>query len=627
MMDKTTQQKSNKEYKKKGKDIILLCLAFLVILGITAQSVQKTEATSQEDAAISCAESILEQLYIIQAVLEEQKADQTDQVQQMAEKPADQASQETEDLDPNIRYQMNQPCHFLMFIDNSMALDIDAYRNINTEVPLDSEGAVDIKQNRWLAYIADTVLDRYIREYGGKDALYTVRWASDELPEDCKDLCAFEICGEDITIKVIYSHRTGIENVTIENLDGARPRPEEYRHYADGAGICNSRHLYYKYDEKVYCKVIDPGQAGKVQCFRNVGSAAGAAPGTDDLIYYIADQAVDRYIRDFKGESGTYQVTLTGKEPCPEGGNTYEIQAECGNALLLIKYSDNSWVAVMEAQDEELDIGTADQNDIIYKVGRRNKLKKLKFTIDKYLYLRPITRLTNLEELSLFVATDKYLNLSPIGELTQLKKLSMHETTRRTHEVSYFLKKLKELEYLSVGNFKVDDLSFLRELTQLKNLYVSYVEDADFSCLESAAMLEGYLEVRGYHIRNTEVLAKAEKLHSITLWEMEKDPQKRGSINMETFSQMKELESMTIVRLRVEDLAPISGLQNLEELTLVDTGIGDIRCLASLSNIRELKIYGENAEQLKEQAEKNLTNVQSIYIDEKVPEQLYYFID
>lgn len=268
--------------------------------------------------------------------------------------------------------------------------------------------------------------------------------------------------------------------------------------------------------------------------------------------------------------------------------------------------------------DKELNIGVATQEDI-EKAGQRKNLKTLRLAVNERLYINPIANLTDLEELFISVGTKSPLDLSPIGEMTQLKTLYMFEYYEQTHDVSSILGNLKELERLDVMRFRVKDLSFLCGMTKLKYLTVYYVADADLAYLENAEVLEDFLYLQGYRIRNPECLAEATKLRSIFLWEMEENPLERENIDMEAFSQMQTLERMVLVQLKVEDLAPISELPNLDEIILVDIGVEDIRCLASLPNLKRLEIYGENAEQLKEQAQQYLTGLEFIRVDESIP--------
>lgn len=268
--------------------------------------------------------------------------------------------------------------------------------------------------------------------------------------------------------------------------------------------------------------------------------------------------------------------------------------------------------------DKELDIGVATQEDI-ENAGQRKNLKTLRLAVNERLYINPITNLTDLEELFISVGTKSPLDLSPIGEMTQLKTLYMFEYYKQAHDVSSLLGNLKELERLDVMRFRVKDLSFLRGMTKLKYLTVYYVADADLAYLENAGVLEDFLYLQGYRIRNPECLSEATKLRSIFLWEMEENPLERENIDMEVFSQMQALERMVLVQLKIDDLAPISELPNLEEIILVDIGVEDIRCLASLPNLKSLEIYGENAEQLKEQAQQYLTGLEFIRVDESIP--------
>lgn len=76
-----------------------------------------------------------------------------------------------------MKYQIEQPCSFLVHSTDSLhgfESDLCQYHNIVESDLL----VVDEKGNKWngtwKAYIADEVLDKYIREYGGEDTLYHI---------------------------------------------------------------------------------------------------------------------------------------------------------------------------------------------------------------------------------------------------------------------------------------------------------------------------------------------------------------------------------------------------------------------------------------------------------------------
>lgn len=598
--------------QKLIKFMVLLLIAVAVILMAADSRKSKTKKPPLHNAAVSCVGNQGKSRCISNPML--------DECYRLSTEKAPYTEQTIDTDDPNVKYQLEQPCHFMIYVDYRMGLAGYSHRNIDTACLYDGEGQPDLHKE-WIAYLADTVLDRYICEYGGKDALYTVDWAHGGLPDDCDELRIIDVSGENVRLKILFSYKTSVVSVTIENTDGAETRADECIRYANDSSFLLENGLRYNFDEKVYWMIINPEHADKAHRFRNV--AVNDDSGIDARGYYIADQVIDRYIRDFAGIDDIYQVRLAERKFTISHGNTYKIQAESGNALLLIEYSDDSWIVSVEAQDEELDIGVAEQEDID-KAGNQKILKKLHLALRDSLDIEPISGLTNLEILDVTVGTDKSIDLSPIGRMTWLKELRLYETERQTHEVSYFLENLKELEELSVAFFRVDNLKFLMGMTKLKTLAVLFVEDSDLAYLKNNRMVE-YLNVKGYNIRNTEPLAGMDNLRHVILWEMERDPEKRGKINMEAFSNKQSLESLTIVRLGVEDLSPISDLQNLEEIVLVDTGIEDIRCLASLPNLDKLEIYGEGAQQLKEQAEKYLAGVRAVTINEEVTEQRFYY--
>lgn len=77
-----------------------------------------------------------------------------------------------------LTYLLSEPCHFIMFVNLYDALDTYEYRNIDDEMLYDEDGNRTYMQG---AYIADVVLDKYIREYGGKRGQYHIKDTSADL--------------------------------------------------------------------------------------------------------------------------------------------------------------------------------------------------------------------------------------------------------------------------------------------------------------------------------------------------------------------------------------------------------------------------------------------------------------
>ena len=181
------------------------------------------------------------------------------------------------------------------------------------------------------------------------------------------------------------------------------------------------------------------------------------------------------------------------------------------------------------------------------------------------------------------------------------------------------MEKLEQLEKLEIVNSKLENLSFLQGLGQLKYLSLSQVADADLSYLKSAKNLTDFFYLEGYHIRNLEVLSEAKNMERLFLFELESDYAKREEIQMELFSGMQNLKSLTLVQINAHNFDLFAKFKNLEELVLADVGIEDIQCLNSLKKLKELKIFGGNSSVLAEQAQRYLPELDYIWIDDELP--------
>lgn len=100
---------------------------------------------------------------------ESEEADLKRKIKIQKEKPSlmEKVAGENEYYLDALKYQISLPCSFLMHVITDNPTELCEYRNINTDNILDEWGNVALKYTED-AYIADAVLDKYIREYGGR---------------------------------------------------------------------------------------------------------------------------------------------------------------------------------------------------------------------------------------------------------------------------------------------------------------------------------------------------------------------------------------------------------------------------------------------------------------------------
>ncbi|MGN0280464.1 MAG: leucine-rich repeat domain-containing protein [Lachnospiraceae bacterium] len=531
-------------------------------------------------------------------------------------------SNEREYRQKSLTYQLAEPCHFILSTNLYCALEVYEYRNIDDETLYNDYGERILMQE---AYLADIVLDKYIREYGGKEGQYSIRDTSADLGDPWETglfvVYTFEISNEDTTLRVLWSLYdylvcVYIEDSELEEITELEKMTYLYWEEVYGSDISSE-------EEDAYWMLIAPNAPAESCHYRNVDLdyAEKRNVRCNEWEYYIADQVIDRYIRDYGGEDAIYSISPVEDKERQSDNNSgvAQIQAECGEVKLLIQYTKEEWLISVEIEDEDLDIGWASDEEI-EKAGERKNLKRLKMVVDVYSNLMPLSNLVNLEELSMTVNTSgKTKDLYYVGQMTHLKKLYLFSNDSGTYLNTLFLDNLTEMESLEVMRFKIKDLSFLKDMRKLRYLVVTFVDDANLEYLENADLLDNFFYIQGHNIRNVESLTGARNIRSIILVEMETNPDQLESINLEAFSQMEELNSLVLVRTQIDDLTPIANLPNLEKLVLSNTGIEDIQCLSTLTNLKEIWLCGENSEELYEQAQELFPQIQINVTDDEYP--------
>lgn len=257
-----------------------------------------------------------------------------------------------------LTYLLSEPCHFIMFVNLYSALDTYEYRNIDDEMLYDEDGYRIYMQQ---AYIADVVLDKYIREYGGQRGQYHIRDTSANLGNSWEtglwSVSSFEISNDSAKLQVTWDAHNSFVCVYIEGAEWEEVTELEKMTYL----YCQDMYAHYctsaKYDE--YWLLIDTEFQQKEYCYRNVEPNMETADDNelkcDERAYYIADQAIDKYIRDYGGNDSLYNVELTEiEEDMENGGYVYVLSVENledPEQRIQIEYSDASWLVSVKVPD------------------------------------------------------------------------------------------------------------------------------------------------------------------------------------------------------------------------------------------------------------------------------------
>lgn len=514
----------------------------------------------------------------------------------------------------SIKYQVNWACDFLVYVDFFCSTDTYEFRNISTENLYKEDGDTNFGYMQQ-AYIADVVVDKYIREYDGKNTEYNVQRIMDKLPDNLNDIWYMEISTETTTLIALWSGYSNIVSVRIteegRNIESKKMEFINYLRCMD-----ENEEKITRENKNVFYLIVEPKDTEKVY-YRNLNIKKRSLEAGDadySMKYYIADQIIDRYIRDYQGKDAVYELHQNQLTNFESHEITEVVTIENDNTSLKMEYSEATWLVKVEILNGELELGRATQEDI-NRIGQLQDTRRLQITIDsENLNLAPLANLKNLEELSMTVTGElKNLDISFIGELGQLKKLTVVGYTGNLS----FLKNLKKLEEIYFLNSEVRELSCFEELEELRKLSISDVQDTDIGNLKKLTKLEK-LHLKGRHVRNFECLVEKKKLEYLYLSEVDTNSENREVFQVNILSDMIDLKDLYIVRMKIEDITPISDLPSVEKIVLVNTGIENIECLAALPKLKTLEIYGEITEKVKEQSEKYFSELERVVIENEI---------
>ncbi len=139
----------------------------------------------------------------------------------------------------------------------------------------------------------------------------------------------------------------------------------------------------------------------------------------------------------------------------------------------------------------------------------------------------------------------------------------------------------------SLINFKFRDLSCIRSLVNLRELYCSDMRSIDFNL----SPIQGLPNLQILNFSGT---------------------------NIQDLSPIQGLPNLQILNLsgtNIQDLTPIQGLTNLQILNLFATNIQDLSPIRGLTNLQVLNFTGENIQDLS--SIQNLINLQILDLDVK----------
>lgn len=89
---------------------------------------------------------------------------------------------------------------------------------------------------------------------------------------------------------------------------------------------------------------------------------------------------------------------------------------------------------------------------------------------------------------------------------------------------------------------------------------------------------------------------------------------------MDAFAKMDKLTHLYLVKLKINDLTPVSQLPELKTICPVGTDIADIECPGKLEMPESVEIYGYGNKYVINQATQNLSNLQRLTVTDDIPD-------
>ncbi|MFR0575299.1 leucine-rich repeat domain-containing protein [Bifidobacterium boum] len=225
--------------------------------------------------------------------------------------------------------------------------------------------------------------------------------------------------------------------------------------------------------------------------------------------------------------------------------------------------------------------------------------------------LASVAKLTNLEDLHLYLSNTQVSDVSALAKLTNLNVLDLSGT--RVSDVSA-LAKLTNLFTLDLSGTRVSDVSSLAGMTNLNSLGLSDTKVSDAALASVAKLtnlwsldlsktqvsdvsaLANLTELNWLDLSNTQVsdaaLASVAKLTNLR--DLNLSDTKVSDAALASVAKLTTLWSLELSGTRVSDaaLASVAKLTELETLDLSNTQVSDVSALAKLTKLENLDLSG-----------------------------------
>ncbi|MBS1787982.1 MAG: hypothetical protein JST85_09685 [Acidobacteria bacterium] len=206
--------------------------------------------------------------------------------------------------------------------------------------------------------------------------------------------------------------------------------------------------------------------------------------------------------------------------------------------------------------------------------------------------LEPLSKLSNLQQLTLNLRVSEVSNLEPLSKLSNLQQLRLDLRLSKVSNLEPLLKlsNLQQLR-LDLSDSEESNLEPLLKLSNLQQLRLD-LSDSEVSNWEPLLKLSNLQQLRldlsDSEASNLEPLSKLSNRTHLTL-----DLSHSRESNLEPLSKLSNLQQLTLfLGTKVSNLEPLSKLSNLQQLTLdlYTSEVSNLEPLLKLSNLQQLTL-------------------------------------
>lgn len=239
------------------------------------------------------------------------------------------------------------------------------------------------------------------------------------------------------------------------------------------------------------------------------------------------------------------------------------------------------WINPNEKMFDEIIAGKLNKYALELTSKDFNKIDKLHLSESDLKNIKPITKLKNLQTLS--ITNLKINNIKPLSKLTNLQSLSLRDLDIGSLKPLSNLKKLRELDIQQVG--------------------IPYKQPSRITY-----SIREFLRIpiknhnRGRKPISINPLKKLTKLEMLRI----------ENCRVKSFKPVKKLKKLNTLHLyypNISNIKPLSGLKSLKYLYVRDKKLANVKYLKSLTNLERLVIAGNLKEEEIYELQKALPNL------------------